>query len=65
MGSFGPTEMIVVLAIVLLLFGANKIPQLATGLGEGIRNFKRGLRDTDAPDLPRLPEKTKDDQRST
>lgn len=47
MGSFGATEMIVVLIIVLLLFGANKIPQLATGLGEGIRNFKRGLRDQD------------------
>lgn len=45
--TFGPTEMIVVLVIVVLLFGANKIPQLMTGLGQGIRNFKRGLKDDD------------------
>ncbi|MDP3275265.1 MAG: twin-arginine translocase TatA/TatE family subunit [Deltaproteobacteria bacterium] len=60
MGSFGPTEMIVVLIIVLLLFGANKIPQLATGLGEGIRNFKRGLRDGDNDAKPRTPESRDD-----
>lgn len=47
--SFGPTEMIVVLVIVVLLFGANKIPQLMTGLGQGIRNFKRGLKDDEQP----------------
>jgi sec-independent protein translocase protein TatA len=64
MGPFGATELIVVLLIILLLFGANKIPQLATGLGEGIRNFKRGLKDSDTPDRPRLPEKTQDDPRS-
>jgi sec-independent protein translocase protein TatA len=60
MGPFGATELIVVLIIVLLLFGANKIPQLATGLGQGIRNFKRGLKDDDDKDRPRLPEKTDD-----
>ena len=38
----GPTELIIVLAIVLLLFGAKKIPELARGLGTGIREFKRG-----------------------
>lgn len=38
----GATELIIVLTIVLLLFGAKKIPELAKGLGTGIREFKRG-----------------------
>lgn len=38
----GPTELIVLLSIVLLLFGAKKIPELARGLGTGVREFKRG-----------------------
>jgi sec-independent protein translocase protein TatA len=43
--GFGPTELLIILAIVLVLFGAKKIPELARGLGEGIRNFKDGMRD--------------------
>jgi len=38
----GPTELIIILTIVLFLFGAKKIPELARGLGTGIREFKRG-----------------------
>ena len=38
-----PTELLVILAIILVLFGASKIPALGKGLGEGIRNFKKGL----------------------
>jgi sec-independent protein translocase protein TatA len=60
MGPFGATELLVVLAIIVLLFGANKIPQLATGLGQGIRNFKKGLRDDETRDPPRLPQSTDD-----
>jgi sec-independent protein translocase protein TatA len=37
---FGLPEMLVVLAIVLLIFGANRLPELMKGLGKGIRNFK-------------------------
>lgn len=40
-----PTELLVILAIILVLFGASKIPALGKGLGEGIRNFKKGLSD--------------------
>jgi sec-independent protein translocase protein TatA len=47
--SFGPTEMIIVLAIVLLLFGAAKLPKLARSMGEAQREFKKGLRDHDEP----------------
>lgn len=43
-----PTELLVILAIILVLFGASKIPALGRGLGEGIRNFKKGLGDEDS-----------------
>lgn len=46
LGLFGPIgfpELLIVLAIVILIFGANKLPQLGRGLGESIRNFKGGL----------------------
>ena len=41
--TFGVGEAIVVFAILVLLFGARKIPELARGLGSGIRNFKGEL----------------------
>jgi sec-independent protein translocase protein TatA len=44
MFGLGATELLLILAVVLVLFGANKIPQLGKGLGEGIRNFKDGLK---------------------
>jgi len=37
------TELVVILFIVFLLFGANKLPEAGKGLGEGIRNFKKAL----------------------
>ena len=43
MGEFGPIHWLIVLAIFLLLFGGRKIPELARGLGEGIRSFKEGM----------------------
>ncbi|HMW02137.1 MAG TPA: twin-arginine translocase TatA/TatE family subunit [Acidobacteriota bacterium] len=42
-GSLGTTELLLILAIVVILFGAKKIPDLASGLGSGIRNFKKAL----------------------
>ncbi|MDF1564209.1 MAG: twin-arginine translocase TatA/TatE family subunit [Deltaproteobacteria bacterium] len=41
-------ELIVVVLVVLLLFGAKKIPELGKGLGEGIRSFKKGIAEADA-----------------
>ena len=40
----GTGELIVILVVVVLIFGVNKIPQLGKGLGEGIRNFKSSLK---------------------
>lgn len=59
MFGLGATELLIILALVLVLFGAGKLPQLGRGLGEGIRNFKRGLKggaDEEPPSTPdRLP----------
>jgi sec-independent protein translocase protein TatA len=42
-GSLGLPELLIILLIVLVLFGANKLPQLGKGLGSAIRNFKEGI----------------------
>jgi sec-independent protein translocase protein TatA len=44
-GSFGGTELIIALVIILLLFGAKRIPELARGLGSGVKEFKAGTRE--------------------
>jgi sec-independent protein translocase protein TatA len=43
MGEFSPFHWLIVLAIVVLLFGGKKIPEVMRGLGEGIRSFKDGM----------------------
>jgi sec-independent protein translocase protein TatA len=45
----GWTEIIIIVAIILLLFGGKKIPELMRGLGQGAREFKEGMRGDDAP----------------
>ena len=45
MGSLGVTEILVILAIVLLLFGGKKIPELMKGLGSGVKEFKNAAKD--------------------
>ncbi len=45
LGSLGAPEIIVIALIALLLFGAGRIADVGKGLGQGIRNFKQGLRD--------------------
>ncbi len=48
--SIGPMELLVILLVAVLLFGGKKIPELAKGLGEGIRNFKESLKGDAPPD---------------
>jgi sec-independent protein translocase protein TatA len=45
--NLGLPELLLILAIVVILFGAGKLPQLGKGLGEGIRNFKSAMKDGD------------------
>ena len=47
----GVTELIVILLIVLVVFGANKLPQLGDGIGKAIKNFKRGINHDDDIDV--------------
>ena len=44
-GMIGGWEMVLILAVVLILFGAKKLPELAKGLGQGIREFKKAAND--------------------
>lgn len=51
--TLGVSELLVILLILVLIFGASKLPQLGRGLGEGIRNFKKGLKtDEGADEIP-------------
>ncbi len=52
MAGLGVPELIVIFLIVVVLFGATRLPQLGKGLGEGISNFKKGLRSPDDKALP-------------
>ena len=52
----GMGELVIVLIVVLLVFGANKIPQIGDGLGRAIRNFKKGMNEDPAIDVtPKKP----------
>jgi sec-independent protein translocase protein TatA len=42
-GGIGPTELVIILVILLVLFGGSRLPSLAKGLGESIRTFKQGI----------------------
>lgn len=47
MGRFGLTEILILLALAALLFGGSRLAGIGKGLGDGIRNFKKGLKDDD------------------
>ncbi len=46
----GPVELLIVLAVVLLLFGSKKLPELAKGMGQAAKEFRSGLHDEPAPE---------------
>ena len=48
--TLGPGEILIIVIVALLLFGGKKIPELAKGLGEGIKHFKSAVKDDDKDD---------------
>ena len=56
MPSLGVPELMIIFLIIVVLFGASRIPQIGRGLGEGIRNFKKGIKEGEEPE--QIPEKT-------
>jgi sec-independent protein translocase protein TatA len=50
-GGLGPGEIVIVVLVLLLLFGAAKIPKLMRSMGSGIGEFKKGLKESNAVDL--------------
>ena len=53
MGSLGLPELLVILVIVVLIFGANRLPQLGKGVGSAIKNFKEGMKEGNTSDDPK------------
>jgi len=62
-GLFQPLHLIVVLAIVLIMFGPGKLPELGESLGKSIRGFKKALDEGNPPDAKPPPERISDEKR--
>ena len=59
MASFGVPELIIIFLIIVVLFGSSRLPQLGSGLGKGISNFKKGLKSGDQESLNEAEEQKK------
>jgi len=60
LGPVGPTELILIILIIVIIFGARKLPELGKSLGEGIKNFRKsisGKEKESPPDKPQPPDK--------
>ncbi len=64
MFGIGSTELFIVLAIVVVLFGARRLPELGSGVGSAIRNFKSGLSGKDEVDVTPKPEEVSDESKA-
>lgn len=51
MFGLGIPELLIILVIVVVLFGAGRLPQIGSGLGEGIRNFRKSMKDKNEVDV--------------
>ena len=60
MGRLGATEIILIIAVILLMFGGKKIPELMKGLGSGIKEFKNAAKDDQPADKKETKEETKE-----
>lgn len=56
LGPIGFQELILILLVLLVFFGAKKLPELAKGLGQGIKEFKKATREMSDSDVPKIEE---------
>lgn len=59
--NFGPTELIIILVIVILLFGVGRLSRIGKEMGSGIREFKQGLKGDEADEKPEMAAKAETD----
>ncbi len=62
MFGFGMPELIIILVLVLIIFGAGKLPQIGDALGKGIRNFRKSTLERDEIDITPKDEENKDNK---
>jgi sec-independent protein translocase protein TatA len=62
LGSIGMPELIIGLVVILLLFGAKRVPELARGLGSGLREFKKGTQEGEVEDKEKEEAKKDEEQ---
>ncbi len=48
MFGLGPMELTIILVIILIIFGAGRLPEIGSGIGKGIKNFKKSIKDTES-----------------
>ena len=65
MFGLGTQELIIILAIVFLIFGARKLPEIGSGLGKAIRNFKGGVKSIEEGTSDKPPEKPKEEAKDS
>ncbi len=62
MFGFGPTELLIILVIVIVIFGATRLPQIGEGLGKGIKNFRGAMKEP--PEIDVTPEESTEDDKN-
>ncbi len=65
MFGIGTTELLILLVIVIVIFGARRLPELGSGLGKAIKNFKTGVSDKDEIDVTPKQDEVTDTDRDT
>jgi sec-independent protein translocase protein TatA len=63
MFGIGMPELLVILVIILIIFGAGKLPEIGGALGRGIKNFKKATREPDEIDVTPSADKKKDEEK--
>ena len=56
MFGFGGTELVIILVLVLVIFGAGKLPEIGSAMGRGVRNFKKSVREPNTIDITPEPD---------